>query len=481
MSAPSASAPATPAGKLPPYQAVFPAEEFAARRRAISESIGADACAVLQGGDSTGAFDRFRQTNEFFYLTGVEVPHAYLFLQGKDGQATLYLPARDEKLERTDGPQLNCDNAEAVSFLTGIPNIRPLEALSSDLNGATRIFTPFAPAEGRLCSRDLLLHAQKAQRADPWRLPGTREDHFREKLKSIRPQAEILDLSPALDRSRLIKSPREVQQMRRAGRLTALAVYEAMRATKPGLYEYHLASIAEFVFQLNGSLPGGGYRPIVASGKNIWNSHYYQNSAQLTDGDWVLMDFAPDCTNYTSDIGRYWPINGRFAPWQRELYTFMVTYHKTLLKLIRPGVMADDILKEAAAKMETVINSQRWSRPSFEQAARESLKYRGHLSHCVGMAVHDAGNYFKEPLRPGLVFALDPQLWVPSEEIYVRVEDTVVVTEEGVEILTEGVPFEPDEIESLLNQPGRGSLLGEANNGDASKAESFISISQKHG
>lgn len=451
---------------LPPFQTSFPPEEFAARRQRVAQAIGVDAVAVIQGADLTGAFDAFRQTNEMFYLTGVEVPQAYLLIHGKDARAVLYLPERDEKLEKSDGPQLNCDNVDAVTFLTGIESVRSRLALKDDLATTHRILTPFSPSEGRQSCRDTLLHCQKAQAANPWRLHGSREDLFREKLKSLRPTAELGDLSPVLDRLRLIKSPREIQILRRTGHLTGLAVREAMHATRPGLYEYHLAAVADFVFQLNGSRPGGGYRPIAASGKNIWNAHYYQNSAQLSDGDWVLLDFAPDCANYTSDIGRYWPVGGRYSPWQRELYSFIVTYHKTLLELIRPGILPDVIMDEAAARMEPIVRSTRWSKASFEQAAQQTLRFRGHLSHPVGMAVHDVGSYMREPFKPGLVFALDPQMWVPSEELYVRVEDTVVVTEEGVEVLTTGAPLELDDVEALMNRPRQGTLIAKIESSD---------------
>ncbi len=465
---------ATPASAvLPPFQTAFPLDEFAARRQRVAQAIGVNAVAVIQGADFTGAFDAFRQTNEMFYLTGVEVPQAYLLIHGKDARTVLYLPERDEKLERSDGPQLNCDNVDAVKFLTGIEFVRSRSALKEDLATTNRIHTPFSPAEGRQSCRDTLLHSRKAQVANPLNLHGSREELFRDKLKSFRPAAEMGDLSPILDRLRLIKSPREIQILRRAGRLTGLAVSEAMRATRPGLYEYHLAAVADFVFQLNGSRPGGGYRPIVATGKNIWNAHYYQNSSQLLAGEWVLLDFAPDCTNYTSDIGRFWPVSGRYSPWQRELYSFIVTYHKTLLELIRPGVLPDTIMDEAAARMESVVRSTRWSKTSFEQAAMQTLRFRGHLSHPVGMAVHDVGNYMREPLKPGLVFALDPQLWVPSEEIYVRVEDTVVVTEEGVEVLTTGAPLELDDVEALMSRPGQGSLIAKSLSSDE-----FLSVSQ---
>ena len=210
--------------------------------------------------------------------------------------------------------------------------------------------------------------------------------------------------------------------------------------------------MADYVFSTLGA-QGPGYRAIVASGANIWNPHYFRNNCRLQDGDLVLMDYAPDVGYYTSDIGRMWPVSGRYSPLQRELYGFMVEYHKTLLELIRPGVSADQIHSEAAARMAPLVESTRWSKPIYEQAARNTLTYTGHLSHGVGMAVHDVGDYRAEPLAPGVVFALDPQMWVPEEQLYIRVEDTVAVTESGVEILTAAAPLELDDVEAHMRTP----------------------------
>ena len=166
------------------------------------------------------------------------------------------------------------------------------------------------------------------------------------------------------------------------------------------------------------------------------------------------MDYAPDLGGYTSDIGRMWPVNGRYSPWQRELYGFVVEYHKTLLRTIRPGVTATQVMNAAAGQMEPVIDAATWSDPAFEQAAREMLCFQGHLSHPVGMAVHDVGDYFSGPLEPGHVFALDPQMWVRERQLYVRVEDTVAVTNTGVENLTKDTPLELDDVEAVMGEPG---------------------------
>src|SRR5438105_108807 len=178
--------------------------------------------------------------------------------------------------------------------------------------------------------------------------------HLIEKLKRIAPSAEILDLSPILQRIRLVKSAAEIALMRRAGELSAAAAMAAMKGTAAGMLEYQLQAPAEAIY-LKAGAKGGSYRPIIASGKNIWMMHYWRNNSRLKDGDLVLFDYAPDLGNYTSDIGRMWPVNGRFSKEQREVYGFVVEYHKVLLSLIRSGRMAEEVLREGAERMRSRV------------------------------------------------------------------------------------------------------------------------------
>jgi arylsulfatase A-like enzyme/Xaa-Pro aminopeptidase len=441
------------------FQTDFPPEEFQARRARVFESIGEKGLALLQGAPSVRGSTAFRQTNSFYYLSGVEVPHAYLLLDGRRKRTVLYLPHRDERRERSEGKVLSAEDAVLVEEITGIDAVRPIERLGRDLVGpllrppAPALYTLLSPAQHGAESRDGRLIGIAGRVADPWDGRPSREGHFVHLLRTRYPQLPIRDLTPILDELRHIKSAREIGLIRRASEIAGLGIMEAMRSTRAGLYEYQLAAAARYVFLANGAR-GEGYHPITASGTNAFFGHYHRNDAILRDGDLVLMDYAPDYRYYTSDVTRLWPVSGEFTREQRPLYGFIAAYRDALLKRIRPGVTPDEILDAAREDMRGVLESTEFAKPSHEQAARDALDFRGHLSHPVGMAVHDVGRYRGRLLEPGLVFSVDPMMWVRDERLYIRVEDVVAVTEEGVENFTWFVPTGPDEIEALQREEG---------------------------
>lgn len=436
------------------FQTDFPPEEFAARRERVLDAIGKDAVAVLQGAPAARGFEIFRQFNDFYYLCGVEVPHAYLLLDGRSRKTTLFLPEPAMVQAAGEADTLAAADPDLAAKLTGVDAVRRTEALSEGLKDAKLVFTPHSPGEGRATSRGEAIRANRIAALDPWDGALPREARFIALLRARHPRAEVRDLSPILDRLRMHKSPREIALLRQAARLAGLGLMEAARATRPGVWEYQLAAVANFVFLANGAR-GEGYRAIAASGPNTWFGHYFRNDRQLREGDLVLFDYAPDFGYYTSDIGRMWPVGGAYSAQQRELYGFVVRYHKALLKRIRPGVLASQIHAEAAREMAEVIATTAFSKDIYAAAARRMLDFTGHLSHPVGMAVHDVGSYAAEPLAPGLVITVDPQMWVPEEKLYIRCEDTIVVTPDGIENLTGFVPLDLDAFQLLLRERSR--------------------------
>ncbi len=448
----------------PRHQTDFPAEELALRRAQVLEAVGEKAIVLVQGAPNVQGFRQFRQSNTFYYLTGVEVPHAYLLMDGRNGRTRLFLPHRNEGRERGEGVQWSAENHDGLIEATGVDEIYGVDLLSRRMMGyalrppTPTLYTMLSPAEGAAQSRDEILIGLGEAFSDPWDGRPSRAGAFVSKLRERYPQFEIADLSPILDRMRIVKSEREIDLIRRASRLAAFGIMEAIRSTGPelvaeGLWEYQLDAAARYVYLVGGAR-GEAYRSITATGTNAFFGHYYRNDSRLQGGEMVLMDYAPDYRYYTSDVARMWPVSGTFSPGQRELYGWILAYYHELQKHIRPGVTADQVMDETAAVMQELFAAKSWSKGEYEQAARDTLTFRGHLSHPVGMAVHDVGEYRSRPLEPGVVFSIDPMLWVPSERLYVRLEDVGVVTENGWENFSGFAPVEIEDVEALIRETG---------------------------
>jgi Xaa-Pro aminopeptidase len=455
------------------YQTDFPADEFKARHAQVFTRIGENAVAVVQGVHQTEGFTLPRQHNTFYYLSGIETPGAYLLLDGRTKTVTIYLPPRNPRLEAAEGRVLSADDVELVRRVSGADEVASVEAMATAgwpltigaAAGAGRgggrggappaIYAEFSPAENLGQSRGEIVAAETARVNDFWDGAVSRQKRFVELLRARQSRAEVRNLNPILDELRSIKSPREIAMVRRASQIAGLAMMEAMRSTEAGVTEYQLDAAARYVFLVNDARLEG-YRSITASGtENINNMHYFRNTSALKDGDLVLMDYAPDYRYYTSDIGRVWPVNGKYAPWQRELVQFILEYRNAVMTRIHPGVTSRQIMDEAKAAMEPVFARTKFSKPGFEKAARTLVETGGGVfSHTVGMAVHDVGRYAGEPLKPGQVFSIDPQLWVREESLYLRYEDTVVVTETGVENFTDFLPSELADMEKLVQEKG---------------------------
>ena len=442
------------------YQTDFSTENFEERRSKIFDAIGNTSIALIQGAAGHAGFSVFRQSNTFYYLTGLESDHAYLLLNGKNKQATLYLPHRDKGRERGQGKILSAEDEELVKQLTGVNHVKGYEFLSSDLlrtglikADAPTLYTPLSPAETGNDSRDELLYGQARTAADPWDGSASKESLFIDKLTSQYPQFQISDLSPILDEMRLIKSKEEILLIRKATQIAGLGIMESMRSTKPGIYEYQLDAAAKYIFYVNGAR-GDGYASIIGGGTNAYMGHYFHKTDILNDGDLVLMDYAPDYRYYTSDVTRIWPINGKFDSSQKALYNYIVAYRDALFNYVKPGVTSEEVLDMAAKDMKEYLKGKTFGKPHYLKAVQEGIKFRGHFQHPVGMAVHDVGIVHRTPLKAGMVFTIDPMIWIPEERLYIRIEDMALVTETGVENLSGFVPSSIEAIERTMKEKG---------------------------
>ncbi len=449
-----------------PFTTDFPPEEFAARRAKVYDAIGDKAFAVIQGAPSPTGYTRFRQSNDFYYLCGIEVPRAYLLLDGQARKATLFLPHRDEGREKGEGRMLSAEDGDEVKKLSGVDAVYGTDLLAEQMlnryhrRGLRILFTTLAPAEGASMSRDLALRSIAEVGSDPFDGLPSREGRFVELVHERFPVFEVRDLSPTLDDLRLIKSPRELAMLRNATKLAGLAILEGMRSTRPGQYEHELDAVGKFVFWRNGA-QGDAYFSLIASGRNAWWPHYNAGKRKMEDGDFLLMDYAPDYGYYEADVTRMFPVNGKFSQWQRELYGFYLACYREILKAIAPGKTGAQVIQEAGAAMDPILAAAKFSKPAHRKAAEDFVaKYKKsaeseypYLGHWVGMATHDDGPH-GGPLKPGMVFTIEPALTVPEEKIYVRLEDMIFITDKGAEVVSNDAPWDIDAIEKAMKEEG---------------------------
>jgi Xaa-Pro aminopeptidase len=443
------------------FTAPFPPEEFAARRARVIERIG-DAIAVIQGATEKPSEAEFRQNNQFYYLTGVDVPRAILVIDGRSRRSTLYLPARNRA--SSYGPLLGVGPDAARE--TGIEAVVVRDSFAVDLPrlvaGGRRVVTPHRPEVlGNGSAGDATAFA-RATKADPWDGRSSREEAFIARLGAAAPGATIENLDPILDSLRAIKSPREIEVIREATRITGLGIMEAMRDARPGMKEYELDAAARFVFRKYGA-QGEAYFALVATGANMPYSHYHKGTSVLRDGDLVQFDYAPDYKYYVSDVTRVFPANGKFSPRQRELYEIYLRLYQAVLTSIRPRVAPRDIIKDAVVKMDAVMARYTFTDTAIKNAATAFVqRYRtsqsNSLGHTIGLEVHDV-RLGSDVLLPGHVFTIEPAMNLAGERTGLRLEDVILITETGAEILSAFVPVEIADIERLMAQPGLSDAL----------------------
>jgi Xaa-Pro aminopeptidase len=461
-----------PSAQIPQgvFTDVFPPEEFAARRAQVMAAIG-DAVAILQGAVEKPAELPFRQGAQFFYLTGVEVPRAILVMDGRVKTSTLYIDPAGYRV-RALGPSLTAGPEAAKA--TGLDAVVARDQLTAAVQAFGRDGRKFYTTYGMDVvgggSRAEANGLENATKRDPWDGRPTRNDAWMEKLRGAagKPDLAIENLDPIVDRLRVVKSGREIAVIREATRLAGLGIMEAMREAEPGLYEYELQAVAEYVFKKGGS-QGPAYFALVATGPNMVYSHYHKGTRKLASGDLVQFDYAPDYNYYVSDVTRVFPANGKFTPLQREFYGIYLKMYLALMSEIRPGVPVRDLLQAAGRKMDAAIQATSFTSANIKAAAqRFADRYKAStgssFGHAIGLEVHDVGggrpaDGAPVTLRPGQLFTIEPALQVPEDNLAMRLEDALLVTEKGYENLSAFVPLEIPAIEKLMAEPGISALM----------------------
>ena len=417
----------------------FSPDDFAARRNKVMEQIG-DGVLVLLGAELTEAYIKFRQDNNFYYLTGVEVPDAVLILDGKNKRSILLVPdniPNDIKTEAFIKP------GEAAAAEYKFITVMSRTALTNVLHQISETGQPFylqrSPQEMAEMSRDRCMQTRAKRINDPWDGRISKELTFYNKIKERFPAAVIKDITPILDAMRWVKDKKEIAVIRECGRIGCLGINEAIKVTRPGIYEYQTVAACDFIYGDMGTA-GAAYYAIAASGERglIW--HYNANNHLLEAGTVLLIDYAPELNYYVTDITRTWPVQGEFSTEQLKFYECVRETRDEIIKIMKPGVTMNDMKKVGEAVFKKHGLEKYWI---------------GYVGHFVGMAVHDVGPYDK-PFVEGVVFNVEPILEDKDKKIHIRLEDTIVITATGAENLTPQSPVDVKAIYALIKEKGVG-------------------------
>lgn len=415
----------------------FTPDDFAKRRAKVMEQIG-EGIAILQGTELPEAYIKFRQDNNFYYLTGVEIPGAILILNGKTKATTLLVPdnipgdIKQEAHIKAGEDAAKLYKMNAVLSTTLFTNL-----LNSYANRNQAFYIITSPEETTEMSRDRCMALRTARLNDPWDGRISKELNFLKKLKDRYPLITIKDLTPLLDLMRWVKDEKEIAALRECGRIGALGFDEAMRVTRPGIYEYQVVAACDFIYQDEGA-QCPAYFAIAASGERGLSWHYNANNHPLKAGEVILLDYAPDFNYYTTDITRTWPVSGKFTDVQLKFYNCIKEAEEKVIAAMKPGVMMDD-LKKIAKEVYVKHGLEKY--------------WPNYIGHFVGMAVHDVGPYDK-PFVPGVVFNVEPIIEDKELKIHLRLEDTIVITATGSENVTAATTVVPETIYKLMNEKG---------------------------
>ena len=419
---------------------------FHERRLRLMRETGGDGVVVLFGyreKDIGVATTPFRQNENFYYLTGWNEPDAMLLLVPKAPQGAgsngmvriekevLFIPPHDYRQEKWTGPKLGPDDADAPAR-TGFPIVKSTTLFHAELQEALKTFnkvytemTP-QPESGEEC------FIQEMQ----------------SRLKKAAPLATFADFRSVFTRLRMMKSPGEIALIRKAVEASVEAHLAAMKTVRPGVWEYEVAARMQYEYQRRGC-EWPAYPPIVGSGFFSTVLHYDRNSQQMQAGDVVVMDVAGAYSGYASDITRTLPVSGKFAVRQREIYEIVLGAQNAALAAAKPGA----------------YKGYRSRFKGLQQIAYDYINTHGRdlhgnplgqyfihgIGHHVGLNVHDPEDY-DQPLQPGMVITIEPGIYIPQEKIGVRIEDTVLITNDGCEVLSLRLPRTVEDIERTMAQ-----------------------------
>jgi Xaa-Pro aminopeptidase len=413
------------------------------RRARLVRETGGDGVIVLFGyreADVAASVTSFHQNETFYYLTGWNEPEAMMLIVPKGaGRGTetpeiekeiLFIPPHNYREEKWTGPKIGAEDADAPAR-TGFASVKPVSLFQTELQDAlknfAKIYTELTPQ------------------------PESGEDDFQAKmvanLHKLAPLATVADLRHAVTRLRTVKSGGEIGLIRKAVEASVDAHLAAMKALRPGMWEYEIAALMKYEFERRGC-EWPAYPPIVGAGFFSTVLHYDQDSNQIQDGDVVVLDVAGEYSGYASDITRTLPANGHFTQRQREIYEIVLGAQNAALAAAKPGVFVG----RGGSKSLFEIAFDYINTHGKDLHGKPLGQYFIHgLSHSVGLNVHDPADY-SQPLQPGMVVTIEPGIYIPEEKIGVRIEDDILITQDGNELLSRRLPRTVEDIERVMSR-----------------------------
>jgi len=433
-------------------------KEYSRRRKRLMDMMGDQSVAIIPTAPvsirNRDVEFSFRPESDFYYLTGYSEPEAVAVLipDRHHGEYVLFCRERDEKMEIWNGRRAGLEGA---CELYGANDAFPIEDMDDILPGL-------------LEDRDRIYYTMGNNAPFDHRVLGW-VNQVRKRIRTgVKSPDEFISLNHLLHEMRLFKSRDEVSLMRKAAKIAASAHKRAMRVCKPGMMEYQIEAEILHEFMLNGAR-SPAYPSIVGGGANSCILHYTENSDELKDGDILLIDAGAEYGNYASDISRTFPVNGTYSREQRQIYELVLDANLAAINEVKPGNHWNDphdtavnVLTEGLLSLG--ILKGKLSALIKEQAYKKYFMHR--TGHWLGMDVHDVGDYKLDGewrnLEPGMVTTIEPGLYFQPHKglsskwwnIGVRIEDDVLVTRDGNEVMTRDVPKAVDEIEALMAGAG---------------------------
>ncbi len=383
----------------------------------------------------------FQQHRDIFYLTGVDQEESILLLfpdaVDKNNREVLFLKETNDHIKVWYGPKLTKEEARK---LTGIKNVHWLQDFDSVLK------------ELAFQAKRIYINTNEHYRA--LTEVETREDRFIEKAKNLFPGHKFERSNPILQRLRSVKEPEEIAQIQKACKITEIGLRRVLDKMKPGMKEYEIEAEFAHEFLRRGS-KGFAYTPIIASGNNANILHYIENDAEIKDGDLILMDVGAEYGNWASDMTRCIPANGKFSPRQKEVYNAVLRVKDAAAKMLKPGVIWKDYQEKVGRIMEKeLLKLGLLTKDDIKNENPDWPAYKKYFmhgtSHHMGLDTHDYGLLY-EPMQAGMVFTVEPGIYIPEEGIGVRIEDDYVIQEKGEPVnLMKNIPITVEEIEKLM-------------------------------